>query len=67
MGGSQNLEIQKMSPKKLLDKIYTEPQFANSELSNIGDNKDQPNDYQVFDYSLHEYKVYILFRYKLKI
>ena len=45
MGGSQNLEIQKMSPKKLLDKIYSEPQFANSELSNIGGNEDQPSDY----------------------
>ena len=57
MGDSQNLEIQKMSPKKLLDKIYTKPQFANSDLSNIDENKNQPNEYEVFDYSLQEYKV----------
>ena len=44
MGYSQNLEIQKMSPKKLLDKIYTKPQFTNSELSNIDENKNQPSD-----------------------
>ena len=34
-----------MSPKKLLDKIYTKPQFANSDLSNIGDNQDQTSGY----------------------
>ena len=41
-----------MTPKKLLEKIYSEPHFANSELSNIRDNEDQQIDYEVFDYSL---------------